>query len=493
MTTLLLVARLALAAVFAAAAAGKLTDRHGARQAARELGVPSALAGTVALALPAVELGVAAALLSGRAAAAAAAVAALLLLAFTAALAVALARGRRVACHCFGELSSRAPAGPRTLARNAALLAAALAVAIAGRDDGGPSAIAWIGELDAATGAALAVAVVAVLAAACCATLAHRLLRSHGIALARLDAMEAAMRGAGLDGLLDEALAATLPAIGPRVGEPAPAFALEPAGGGAPVSLERLLARERPVLAVFADAECAPCRALVPRLAAWQREHADRLSIALIGGGDPERMLALAAEHGLDDALLDPRSETYAAYAMAGTPSAVLIAADGTVAAPGAAGAAEVEALVRRATGGALPLERWSPERPPEGLPVGAAVPDVTVEAGDGERVGLREALGATPAVVLFWNPGCGFCDRMRDDVAAWPAGAPKLVVVSREPDPDVGARLLVDRDGAAAAAFDAGGTPMAVLVDGDGRVATPLAAGRDEVLALAGAGAVAA
>jgi hypothetical protein len=26
----------------------------------------------------------------------------------------------------------------------------------------------------------------------------------------------------------------------------------------------------------------------------------------------------------------------------------------------------------------------------------------------------------SSPALVLFWSPGCGFCSRMLDDLKAW-------------------------------------------------------------------------
>jgi hypothetical protein len=47
---------------------------------------------------------------------------------------------------------------------------------------------------------------------------------------------------------------------------------------------------------------------------------------------------------------------------------------------------------------------------------------------------------------------------------------------------------VLHDPDGAAMTAFRANGTPMAVRLDAEGRVASYLAAGAGEVLALAGA-----
>ena len=73
--------------------------------------------------------------------------------------------------------------------------------------------------------------------------------------------------------------------------------------------------------------------------------------------------------------------------------------------------------------------------------------------------------------VLLFWNPSCGFCRAMHKDLLVWEvergAGVPGLVVLS---------------SGEPSSAFEAGGTPMAVLLDGDGRVASILAAGADDV-----------
>ena len=59
----LLVCRLGLAAVFAVAGAAKLADRKGARRAALDFGVPKALAGPLAIAIPIAELAVAVLLL----------------------------------------------------------------------------------------------------------------------------------------------------------------------------------------------------------------------------------------------------------------------------------------------------------------------------------------------------------------------------------------------------------------------------------------------
>ena len=135
----LLTLRLVLAAVFVVSGAAKLADLGASRAAAADLGVPRRVAGAVGTVLPLVEIALAALLVvtpSGRGAAIGAA---LVLTAFTALLAINLARGRRPACHCFGGLHS-APISGATLARNVVLIAAAVTIAIAG---GGPDPIGF--------------------------------------------------------------------------------------------------------------------------------------------------------------------------------------------------------------------------------------------------------------------------------------------------------------------------------------------------------------
>ena len=83
----------------------------------------------------------------------------------------------------------------------------------------------------------------------------------------------------------------------------------------------------------------------------------------------------------------------------------------------------------------------------------------------------------------------------MLPDLKAWeahpPEGAPQLLVVSTgsvEENRAQGLRspVVLDQGFAVGNAFGADGTPMAVLVDAEGRIASGVAAGVPEVLALA-------
>jgi thiol-disulfide isomerase/thioredoxin len=105
--------------------------------------------------------------------------------------------------------------------------------------------------------------------------------------------------------------------------------------------------------------------------------------------------------------------------------------------------------------------------------------------------------LGGRKTLVLFWNPGCGFCQQMLGDLKNWdaapPLGAPALIVVSTGTEEDARAMglrspVLLDPSQQAGATFSANGTPMAVLLDTKGRIASEIAAGAQAVFALADA-----
>ena len=132
----------------------------------------------------------------------------------------------------------------------------------------------------------------------------------------------------------------------------------------------------------------------------------------------------------------------------------------------------------------------------PVGPKVGDPAPKVRLANLQGETVEL-EAFRGEETLVLFWNPGCGFCQQMLPDLKEWeenrPEDAPRLLVVSagtEEANREMGltSTVVLDQHFAAGQAFGASGTPSAVLVDAEGKVASDLAVGTSAVLQLAGA-----
>jgi hypothetical protein len=131
---LALAARLVVAFVLAVAAFLKLRAAGSLRGQVREFGVAAPLDGVVAVGLPVVELGVAAALVAFAGSPLPAFGTVALLALFTGAVVANVVRGRRVPCPCFGAGVSDAPVSSRTIVRNGWLLA--LAVAATGAADG---------------------------------------------------------------------------------------------------------------------------------------------------------------------------------------------------------------------------------------------------------------------------------------------------------------------------------------------------------------------
>ena len=466
MDALVLASRLLLAAVFVVAAVAKLSDRGGTRDAVEAFGAPKRAGAVLALGLPAAELAVAVLLLPSATALAGALGALVLLALFSAAIALNLVRGRAPECHCFGQLHSE-PAGPRTLVRNGALAGVA-AFAVVGTAVGAdPSAVAWVGRLDGPEAAIAAAAGGAALILGAGAIAYTSLLRAYGRVLLRLERAEATLAAAGLQ--VDEAAAD--PQFGLEPGTPAPAFA----------ELDGLLAPALPLLLVIARTHFVPCNTLLSKVDEWQVGGADRLTVAVASAGDPDEVRAEAEALGLGRVIVDEDLELYRAFEANGTPSAVLIDPDGSVASWVAPGPSRIEALA------AIVLDA-------PGVPVGAPVPELELPSLEGERLRLA-ALRGRDTLLLFWNPSCGYCRAMHDDLLAWEAGAngptPRLVVVSMGDEEATRAEgfaseVVLDEDRVAGSEFGIHGTPMAVLLGADGRVASGVAMGAQAVMALA-------
>ena len=480
----LLTVRVLLAGVFALAGVAKLADLAGSRAAVAGFGVPERLAAPLGTLLPFAELLVAIALLPAGSAAAAAIGAGALLAVFLLAIARSMARGEAPDCHCFGQLHSE-PAGGRALARNLALLAAAVFVAVGGWRNPGPSAIAWVGAMSGAGVVAFAGGLALATLAALMAWGLLSLLRQNGRLLLRIEELEDR-----LDPTDSRAPAAEHRGL--PLGAPAPAFRL-PGLYGESVTLEALVSAEATVMLLFTDPHCGPCNAMMPQIAVWQREHAGNLTIAVLTRGSIKDNRAKMREHGIGGVWLDDDLDAYNSYRAPGTPSAVLIDRHGRIASDVAGGAAAISALVADAARPpSLPLVRVPPA-PPAPLPVGSRAPELELSDLAGKPLAL--AVPDRDTLVLFWNPGCGFCQRMLDDVRAFEReagpGAPRLVVISTGSVADneqleLKSPIALDQSFTAGAAFGTSGTPSAMMVDSEGRIASELAVGAGGVMALA-------
>jgi len=492
----LLIARLLLAGVFVVAGLAKLGDLAGSRQAMRDFGVPALLAAPFGLLLPLAELAVAIALIPTVSAWWGALGALVLLLLFIVGIGYNLARGRQPECHCFGQLHST-PAGWPTLMRNLVLAIIASFIVGLGRVNAGLSIVNWLDVLTTAQRIELFVGVILLALLAALVWILFQVLGQQGRLQLRLEAVEAQLAAGGV--------ASTRALPGLPVGTSAPAFRLADLKGEE-ITLDELRTDSKPVLLIFADPDCGPCQALLPDVGRWQRKYASKLTLAVLSSGTPG-VNRKATKHAVTHMLLQQDREVAQAYQTRGTPSAVLVLPDGTIGSPLAQGADAIRALVARAVdlpvlhsqppitplngnGAALP----APPNQPIDLKIGEPALEFTLPGLDGQSVSPSDFYGS-PMLMLFWNPGCSFCQQMLADLKVWeanpPTGAPKLLVVSRgtvEENKAMGLRspVVLDEGFNVGRLFGATGTPMALLVDAQGNIASELAVGARAVLELA-------
>ena len=487
MTLLLLFARLLLSAVFFVAGLAKLADLAGSRQAMRDFGVPAKLADLFGLLLPLTELAIAVALVVPIAAWWGAVGALTLLVIFVAGIGYNLAQGRTPDCHCFGQLHS-APAGWSTLTRNLMLAGVAGLVVGFGRNTTGPGIVESLNRLTFTQGFELLVGALLLVVLIGEGWLLVQMMTQQGRLLLRIEALEKRL---GMP---------AQPAPGLALGTPAPVFAL-PNLDGKTTTLQKLRSLGKPLVLFFTDPACGPCTGLLPDIGQWQREHAKKMVVALVSRGTVEANRAKVAEPKVTNVLLQKDREIAQAYQAHGTPSAVVVRhQDGTIGSSVAQGADAIRALIAATLNGTLPMAPPQPAaaatRAPAGPKIGERAPNFSLPDLAGKTVKLSDFRGS-PTLVLFWRPSCGFCARMLPDLKACETnahnGAPKLLVVSTDSIADnqaMGLRspVVLDQAGMSVGRkFGVGGTPMAVLVDAEGKIASELAAGAPAVLELAG------
>lgn len=135
----------------------------------------------------------------------------------------------------------------------------------------------------------------------------------------------------------------------------------------------------------------------------------------------------------------------------------------------------------------AIPAARRHRQR---AVPIGSRAPAIHAVTLDETAVALSDLLdGRRPLVLVFVEPRCGACVALGDELAlrADPFTDRRVVVVAHAPLADArskfgsitAADVLADPAGSTAAAYGVFGTPAAIIVTPDGRVASAIAEGR--------------
>lgn len=369
----LLLARLLLAAVFLLAGVAKIGDAKGSIQALKDFGIPARIAPVLSLSLLAAEIAAGVCLIPMDLAWYGAWGALALFSIFLIAIGIAMARGRNPECHCFGKLHS-APIGWQIVIRNGVLAALAGWLVLRGPSRVGPSVwthVASAGENERK---------LFILAGCVMCFLFFRALRGR-------PSVEAAVAEEPETPELEtpdaDAQLETEPEASPKpapplpvtrqskprdpelqrmidagkglpIGVAAPTFAL-PNIAGQRCSLQSLREDGKILGLVFISPHCDSCRALVPYISRWWREHAQTLTFAIISRGTPAQNLEKL--RGLDPAriLLQHAFELSDSYGVRSTPAVVLIGTDGRIQSEIVVGRDDIAQLIASLTRPSLP------------------------------------------------------------------------------------------------------------------------------------------
>ncbi len=504
MELILLLARLMLTAVFGVAGVTKLADREGSRRALTGFGVPDSLVEPLAWALPTLEILVALLLLPISTAWLGGIGALVLLAVFLLGIGINLARGNSPDCHCFGQLHS-APVSWKVFARNAALAAVAGFIVVQGVAQGpanvGLSATEWINEMKVSEALSLLLSIAAVSLIVPIFVMLRRALQQQTAMAETITAMQKLIEEDYAEPEPLERADALPPVEGLPVGAPAPAFSFATLAGGSS-SLAELLALGKPLLLLFVSPNCSPCRTLLPNVRAWQRDYGDFLTIALLSKGSEKEVRNKIAKYEATHVLLQGESLIADEYQAKWTPAAVLIDRTGKIASPVTSGDDAIRTLVTYAvTTSESPQQNVSLPQIKLGkslFNVGEPAPRFALTGFDDHgigEIGLDSLLGKD-TLLLFWDPGCGYCKALADDLIRWEAKSSptQLVFISSGEAAEVKQEserfrslFLHDADFDIGPMFGANGTPSAVLLDATGRIASSLAVGEQNILGLLG------
>jgi peroxiredoxin len=251
-----------------------------------------------------------------------------------------------------------------------------------------------------------------------------------------------------------------------------------------------------PTAVLFWNPGCGFCQRMLDDLKAWESERSeDAPKLLVVSTGEVERNRELGLSSPV---VLDSGFNVGRAFGASGTPSAVLVGADGKIASGLAVGGPTVISLLKNEAPNLLDASAAGADESdapaaPRGIPVGGKAPNVQLPDLEGKEVNLDETRNGRTAL-LFWNPGCGFCQRLVEDIKSWekdrPESAPQLVLVSTgapEANLEHGfeSTILLDQGFRTGEAFGASGTPSAILIDADGNVASGLSVGGPDVMNL--------
>lgn len=487
MDTGLLLVRLLFFGIFALAGIAKFLDLKGSVKAFKEFGIPAGLALPSSIALSVFEIVIALLFLSVETAWFGAIGAAALLLLFISQMIYQLAKGNAPDCHCFGQLHS-APVSKVSVARN--IVFGSLALFLVWRGAGGQGLSLSDPRLDVMQ-LAFGVAIVSLLITVL--FYLKTLIAQQAELVKRIELVELVAR----DGGTVERDDVGHPHEGLPIGAVFPDFELSDLNGEN-VSLDGLIAKQKPALFVFVSPTCTPCKALLPEFEQWVDELGEKVNLIFVSNGTLDENQVKFSDVPSLTILLQNKRELADAVRAKWTPTAVFMNANGRIASHVAAGDTAIRALVEQIKTEDLKNEFThfaNLNGHQHENKIGSDAPDFKLDATSGRALTTADLKGRE-TLALFWSHSCGYCGLMADELRDWDLtkgiDAPQLVVFS---DGETAANealgltstVLFDPEHKTANELGRYGTPSAVLINENGKIISETAVGAPDIWSLIG------
>jgi peroxiredoxin len=325
--------------------------------------------------------------------------------------------------------------------------------------------------------------------------LGYQLLRQNGRILVRLEQLEEILKQ---QSAAAPPAGTTAPPEGLLVGSPAPDFEL-PDLDGAPQTLAAL--RGKKVLLTFFNAGCGFCEQLAPELAKLPADGSEGRPVpVVVAAGDPAANRKLVTAHGINcPVLLQPSNAVAEQYQAGGTPMGYLIDEQGQIAAPLAIGARALLALAgsKPSAVGTRDLSRSKLLR--DGLPAGTPAPEFTLPRcgdPDGGELSLTQFRGRK-LLLVFSDPHCGPCDLLLPELErCYRENGELAVVLIGRGEAEENRRkvrqhrltfpIVLQKQWEISRRYAMFATPIAYLIDEQGKIAREVAIGPEPILVLA-------
>ncbi len=491
MEIVLLLIRLTLFAIFALAGIGKLLDLKGSEKAVKAFGTPEEFAKFFAIGLPFAELVFAVCLLFVETSWVGAIGAELLLLTFIGGMIWQLAQGNAPECHCFGAIHSE-PVSKKSLIRNIVFAVLAFVLILSGKGNQGANLFdsAIYNSEGNVMSVIIGLATVGLLAAV--VFYLKKISEQQTQIMRRIEILEVTALDGGKEVLREDVAA---PTTGLPIGAPAPDFVL-PDVNNKQTSFENLLMQAKPMLFLFVSPTCKPCAALLPEIETWQAELKGKLNFIFVSSGAVKENLDKFKGDAFKQVLLQKDREIALAFGVEWTPAAVLINNDGTIAsrtAVGDKGIRELVDSVKEQIDRANPLLIGDKNDLTEHL--GEDAPEF-FENDINDKLIASADLRGKKTLITYWSTTCGYCDQMLEDLQDWDtnrgAGEPDLLLISSG-DADAHRKLnlqspiILDNTHKIAKNLGMDGTPSAVLIDENGKIASEVVIGSERIWTLLG------